>query len=102
MENYLMINGKKILLTEEQTKVLSENSPFDRQPEHGIYYFISNTDIATTRDLGAYNDAKNFENANYCSNKELVIRREFYERVERNLWRFSMENGEWWKGRLSN
>lgn len=31
--------------------------------------------------------------ANYCTDAELLTRRALYEKLERCLWRFSMENG---------
>ena len=44
MENYIMLNGKKIPLTEEQIKLIQadmpEKSPFDRADEGETYYYI--------------------------------------------------------------
>lgn len=34
-----------------------------------------------------------YEAANYCTDEELLRRRALYEKLERCLWRFSMENG---------
>ena len=34
-----------------------------------------------------------FEVANYCTDAELLRRRALYEKLERCLWRFSIENG---------
>ena len=34
-----------------------------------------------------------YEVANYCTDEELLRRRALYEKLERCLWRFSMENG---------
>ena len=43
-ENYIMLNGKKIPLTDEQIKLiqpaLPEKSPFDRADEGELYYTI--------------------------------------------------------------
>lgn len=34
-----------------------------------------------------------YDCANYCTDAELLRRRALYEKLERCLWRFSMENG---------
>lgn len=34
-----------------------------------------------------------YEVANYCTDEKLFRRRALYEKLERCLWRFSMENG---------
>lgn len=98
MENYLVINGKRVDLTEEQVKQLGlevkKKNPFDRANIKELYYAIS--DIGRVE---RYRDsATNFDNmiyrvANYCTNKELMTARAKEEVLSRLLWRFSMENG---------
>ena len=98
MENYLVINGKRVDLTEEQIKQLGleveKKSPFDRVGERKYYYHISssgNTNVFYDCDNELDNELYNV--ANYCTNKELMTVRAKEEVLNRLLWRFSMENG---------
>ena len=98
MENYLVINGKRVDLTKEQIEKLGleikKKSPFDRANIKEFYYSI--TDIGRVE---RYPDsATNFNNmkyriANYCTDKEIMTARAKEEVLSRLLWRFSMENG---------
>lgn len=44
MDNYIMLNGKKIPLTPEQVKLIqtekTEKSPFDRVEKGETYYYV--------------------------------------------------------------
>lgn len=99
MENYLVLNGQKIELTPEQYKevcnaVSLKKSPFDKKETTEIYYYIDNDGIVySTKDRGWVADYLRYGNANYCSNKDLMMKRADYEVLERILWRFSEENG---------
>jgi hypothetical protein len=99
MENYLVLNGQKIELTPEQYKevcnaVSLKKSPFEKREKDETYYYIDNAGIVNSvKDRGSAIDILRYTNANYCSNKELMIRRADYEALERVLWRFSEENG---------
>ena len=100
MENYLVLNGQKIELTSEQYQKVcnvvtsKKKTPFDRKEKDETYYFIDNVGIVdSVKDRGCVADDLRYGNANYCSNKELMVRRADYEALERVLWRFSEENG---------
>ena len=100
MENYLVLNGQKIELTPEQYQEVcnavtsKKKTPFDRKEKDETYYFIDNDGIVdSVKDRGWVADDFRYENANYCSNKELMVKRSDYEALERVLWRFSEENG---------
>ena len=99
MENYLVLNGQKIELTPEQYQevcnaVSQKKSPFDRKETNEIYYYIDNDGMVdSVKDRGWVADDFRYENANYCSNKDLMMKRSDYEALERVLWRFSEENG---------
>lgn len=99
MENYLVLNGQKIELTPEQYKevcnaVSPKKSSFDRKEKNEIYYYIDNDGIVySVKDRGWVIDDLRYGNANYCSNKDLMMKRADYETLERILWRFSEENG---------
>lgn len=100
MENYIELNGRKIGITDKQSveilealdKILTpEKSPFDR--EDNYYAICQNGIVSYFRDFNDRINIDGYENANYCTDEELMKQRAFYEKVERNLWRFSMENG---------
>ena len=99
MENYLVLNGQKIELTPEQYKevcnaVLPKKSSFDRKENSEIYYYIDYDGLVySDKEQGWVADDLRYGNANYCSNKDLMVRRADYETLERILWRFSEENG---------
>ena len=103
MENYIMFEGKKIPLTDEQVEMLKnarkpeevKKNPFKRASEDGEYYFIQydgTVDSDTERHYTS--DTNCFSAANYCTDKELMEQRALHETLNRLLWRFSMENGE--------
>ena len=100
MENYLVLNGQKIELTPEQYQEVcsavssKENSSFDRKERNEIYYYIDENGVVCSRKKQNWGtDVSRYKNANYCSNKELMMKRASYEVLERILWRFSEENG---------
>lgn len=103
MDNYICIDGAKVLLNDSQISELraifekreaEKNSPFKRQKYGDDYYYISSngkvnifTDFAYDSDLTRYN------NANYCTDEELLKQRALEEILARRLWRYSMEHG---------
>ena len=102
MENYIMLEGNKIPLTDEQVKMLIdskkpekiENSPFEKVDSNSTYFYIDDCGIVD-EDFNCYPDDKyRYKVANYCANKSLMIQRALHETLNRLLWRFSMENGE--------
>lgn len=97
MENYIVINGKRIDLGEEQIEKLGlineDKNPFDRV-EHDSYYFIDSTGkIINYPDTLDSIDEDLFQAGNYCTDKKLITERAKEEVLNRLLWRFSMENG---------
>ena len=101
-ENYLIIEGIKVPLTDEQVAMIKgtgalkskEKSPFSRVGENDPYWFIDiDGTIAQTYDFKKEADDNQFSCANYCSDKELIEERAIREELSRLLWRFSMENG---------
>lgn len=98
MKNYLVINGKRVDLTEEQIKQLGleveKKSPFDRTEKEKKFYYVSDFGyVAATYDLKNIADDKLYDVANYCTDKEIITARAKEEVLSRLLWRFSMENG---------
>lgn len=100
MKNYLVLNGQKIELTPEQYKKvcnavsLNEKPPFEKRGEDETYYYIDRDGlVCQDKEQGLCIDTLLYANANYCSNKKLMIKRANYEALERVLWRFSEAGG---------
>lgn len=102
MDNYIVINGKKAELTEEQLVALGikakSKTPFELYLNDCYFYIDSNgnvqKDCATekhlwTRDSDAY---KRCEVGNYCTDRNLMRVRAAHETLNRLLWRYSMEH----------
>lgn len=99
----IIINGKKY--TEEKFSFFTDkngnlilkekkNRPFERVKEGESFYLIgSNGDVMTLKENSLCFTGKYYNCANYCTDAELLQRRALYEKLERCLWRFSMENG---------
>ena len=103
MENYIMLEGNKIPLTDEQVKMLRdskksekiEKSPFERVDSNSTYFYIDDCGIVEEENVNCYlEDQYRHKVANYCTDKSLMIQRALHETLNRLLWRFSMENGE--------
>jgi hypothetical protein len=70
------------------------SNPFERVKEGESFYLIgSNGDVMTHKENSLCFIEKYHNCANYCIDAELLQRRALYEKLERCLWRFSMENG---------
>ena len=73
---------------------IRERNPFYMVNEGESFYFIGgNGDVMTLKENSLCFTGKYHNCANYCTDAELVRQRALYERLERCLWRFSMENG---------
>ena len=103
MENYIMLEGNKIPLTDEQVKMLKDSkkpekidkSPFERVDSNSTYFYIDDCGIVEEENVNCYlEDQYRHKVANYCTDKSLMIQRALHETLNRLLWRFSMENGE--------
>ena len=102
MENYLMLNGKRIDLTEEQVKTLTaeeKKNPFERGEFEDRYFSIMSAGVVLSCvEEGLDLDDKRFAIANYCTDKAMMEQRALHETLNRLLWRYSEEHGgdgEW-------
>lgn len=97
MENYLVINGKRVDLTEEQIEKLGleieKKSPFVRAKGENYFSISNDGKVKKYFDGTHYPAIYNYMVANYCTDKELMTARAKEEVLSRLLWRFSMENG---------
>ena len=96
MENYIVINGKKSELTNEQLEKLGievNNDPFERRI--GKFYYFIGYDGCVERGDNDYDNLDDccYDIANYCTDENLMKQRALHETLNRLLWRFSMQNG---------
>ena len=102
MDNYVCIDGVKVLLNDSQISELrailekretKKNSPFERQKYGDCYYCItSNGEVRDACESGDSFDSVHYDNANYCTDEELLDQRALEEILARRLWRYSMEH----------
>ena len=103
MDNYICIDGVKVLLNDSQISELraifekkeTKKSPlFERQRYGDEYYFINSIgEVGSSCDLTYDYDSIRHDNANYCADEELLKQRALEEILARRLWRYSMEHG---------
>lgn len=98
MENYIMLNGKKIPLTEEQIKLIQEDvpekSPFDRADEGETYYYINHLfDIYNDSEFHYEDDDDCYRCANYCTDENIMKQHALHMLLNNLLWRYSMTHG---------
>ena len=94
-ENYLMLNGKRVDLTDEQIRQLGFDPRKDcfEYAERAEYYCVTtwgNVSYQDGRDVNF--SEKCYSSANYCTDKQLMRQRALHEVLDRLLWRFSMQN----------
>lgn len=83
--------GNLVLMPEEKEK---EKNPFERVEEGKDFYYISGDErLMTNKEYPWHCVDGYYDCGNYCTDAELLRRRALYEKLERCLWRFSMENG---------
>ena len=91
-ESFVIDNEGNIIL-KSKPKAEKKN-PFERVKEGESFYGIDSYGEVVNAIEGVGCSAPDlFEVANYCTDKYLLQRRALYEKLERCLWRFSMENG---------
>lgn len=91
-ESFVIDNEGNIILKSKPS--VENRNPFERVKEGESFYFIGgNGDVMTLKDNPLCFTGKYYNCANYCTDEELLTRRALYEKLERCLWRFSMENG---------
>lgn len=96
MENYIVINGKKAELTEEQLKQLGieiKENPFDRTKKNELYYFIDMVDrITKAPEWDDKIDSICYDNANYFNNKDFANQVMLHQQLYRKLLKYAYDN----------
>lgn len=91
-DSFVIDNEGNIILKSKPSA--EKKSSFKRVKDEESFYFISgNGDVMTFKETSSCLAEKYHNCANYCTDAELLRRRALYEKLERCLWRFSMENG---------
>ena len=93
MENYIMLNGKRIDLTAEQIETLvGAIDPFKEGASP--YYFINSMgELKEDTEVHDIWQEERYAVANHCTDKELMEQRALHETLSRLLWRYSMQHG---------
>ena len=91
-ESFAIDNEGNIILKSKPSA--ETKNPFERVAEGESFYFIGgNGDVMRLKENSLCFTGKYHNCSNYCTDAELLRRRALYEKLERCLWRFSMENG---------
>lgn len=102
MENYIVINGKKAELTEEQLEKLGIKAEKKNKHEEmfkcvygDLYFYIDqDDDVQVKQEYLNDVDARLHHTGNYCKDEEIMKQRALHETLNRLLWRASVEAGE--------
>lgn len=106
-ENYIVINGKKIELTEERIKALNlTHEPELRNPfkrVNGEYYMIERTgELCNYNDIQDSFDNRLYNNVNYFNDEAFAKQVALHQLLYRKLLKFAYDNGcedtEEWNG----
>ena len=99
MDNYIVINGKKAELTQEQLEklgiVVEKKDPFKRVEYGQRYHWISGDgNVYVAEDDRGVSSELCFVGGNYCTDKELIEQRALHETLNRLLWRYAMQHND--------
>lgn len=97
MDNYIVINGKKTELTEEQLEKLGikveKKNPFDRVDKGNQYYSIDmQSKACCMRDDRDNFDDSLFKVSNYFNDKSFAQQVAWHEELNRRLLRFAYDH----------
>ena len=95
-DNYAVINGKKIELTEKQIKALGfevRKNPFLKVAVDNMYYFISHFgDIDRYRQAKDLEDDMLFNNINYFNDEHFANQVALHQLLYRKLLKYAYDN----------
>lgn len=99
MNAYLVFNGKKIMLTDEQLKVLGieierkRKNPFSKVAVDDMYYFIRHFgDVDGYRQANDDEDDTLFNTANYFNDEQFAKQVALHQLLYRKLLKFAYDN----------
>lgn len=96
-DNYAMINGKRVELTDEQVKALGvevRKNPFERVEEYDTYYTVLSTgSVGSMEEYGDYQDDSQYDAVNYFNDEQLANQVALHQLLYRKLLKFAYDNG---------
>lgn len=94
-ENYAVINGKRVELTDEQVKALGieRKNPFERVNNGDEYYYIKNSgEVSNYCEVRDSVDNELYDNINYFNDEDFANQVALHQLLYRKLLKFSYEN----------
>ena len=94
-DNYAVINGRRIKLTDEQVKTLGveRKNPFDRVGGDDRYYYtIVGCDVLRRVDINDITDRGLYKAINYFNDKAFAEQVSLHQLLYRKLLKFSYDN----------
>lgn len=95
--NYAVINGKRIELTDEQVKALgikTRDNPFKRVKKDDMYYTMLSTGIVGSMiEYGDKQDDMQYNAANYFNDEAFAQQVALHHLLYRKLLKFAYDNG---------
>lgn len=95
-DNYAVINGKRVELTDEQVKALGieRKNPFERVAKSEMYCYIDAFDeVHCLSDGMDQCDDESFECSNYFNDEDFAKQVALHQRLYRKLLKFAYDNG---------
>lgn len=99
-ENYIVINGKRLDLTEERLKVLGikvetkRKNPFKDVDRFEDYYFVDrNNEVHASMKTDSSVDNQMYTSANYFNDKTFAEQVSLHQLLYRKLLKFAYDNG---------
>lgn len=95
-ENYIVINGKKMDLTEEQLKRLGiavRKNPFERVKNGKTYWCVDeNNDLCDYREQADFTDTSLYDAVNYFNDDAFANQVALHQLLYRKLLKFAYDN----------
>ena len=98
MENYIVINGKKAELTEEQLKQLGikteeKENPFTRKIDKSYFYISAGNALMSDVDNNTVIDIALYDNLNYFNDYNFTEQVALHQLLYRKLLKYAYDNG---------
>lgn len=95
-DNYAVINGKRVELTDEQVKALGieRKNPFERMHQAKTYFYIDEHGrVKSYYDTRLPFDEKTYDNVNYFNDEQFAKQVALHQLLYRKLLKFAYDNG---------
>lgn len=97
MDNYIVINGKKAELTEEQLEKLGikvkAKNPFERVEKGDRFWYIGSvSSVVCWNDMGYESDDRLYNAANYFNDENFANQVALHEQLNRKLLKFAYDH----------